>query len=87
MTGPNLYNPTPTPENTLIGVGGGVLKKRRGAHKISAAGGASKYALPPPCVGQAWGEEGGVYMTFPWKICSYNVSHYFNVSGAFPTWS
>ena len=60
--GPNFIHPTPTPENTLLGVGGCI--KEGGAYKIPVAGG-SKYTPPPLSREKAfwpkWGGGGGVY--------------------------
>ena len=68
--GAKFYTPPPpTPEKTLLGVGG--VYKRGGAYKIPAAG-ASKYTPPPlppkipfwPKMGEG---GGGAYIIFPWK--------------------
>ena len=65
LQGHILYTHPPTPENTLLGVGG-AYKKRGGGYKIPAAG-ASKCTPPPPPVPETnalWAknaEGGGIY--------------------------
>ena len=69
-TGPNFVHPPPTPESTLLGVGGRIeLKnKRGGAYKIPAAGGFKIYTPPPLSLkmpsGPKWGEGGGGVYNF-----------------------
>ena len=65
VTGPNFIPPPPpTPENTLLGVGGVLEKGGGGINFLPRVASKKKHPHPKMPFGQTWGEGGGYRHSF-----------------------